>query len=62
MKTIRIEVNAGVVTDVKNIPEGYDYEIVDHDIVPEEEDKSAVYIETLNGPELREETDNEKKT
>ena len=61
MKTIRIEVNAGVVTDVKNIPEGYDYEIVDHDIVPEEEDKSAVYIETLNGPELREETD-EKKT
>jgi|TARA_R100001460_G_scaffold5431_3_gene15096 hypothetical protein len=62
MKTIRIEVNAGVVTDVKNIPEGYDYEIVDHDIVPEEEDKSAVYIETLNGPELREETDDEKKT
>ena len=62
MKTIRIEVNAGVVTDVKNIPEGYDYEIVDHDIVPEEEDKSAVYIETLNGPELREEADNEKKT
>jgi len=62
MKTIRIEVNAGVVTDVKNIPEGYDYEIVDHDIVPEEEDKSAVYIETLNGPELREEADDEKKT
>jgi len=31
-KTIKIEVNAGCVTDVTGLPEGYDYEIVDHDI------------------------------
>ena len=37
-KTIKIEVNAGVVTNVENLPEGYDYEIVDHDL-QEEEDK-----------------------
>ena len=37
-KTIKIEVNAGVVTNVENLPEGYDYEIVDHDL-EEEEDK-----------------------
>tara|TARA_R100001163_G_scaffold62860_1_gene54080 strand:- start:1892 stop:2044 length:153 start_codon:yes stop_codon:yes gene_type:complete len=36
MKTIKIEVNAGVVTDVTNLPEGYDYEIVDHDLLEEE--------------------------
>ena len=35
MKTIKIEVNAGVVTDVTNLPEGYDYEIVDHDLEDE---------------------------
>ena len=34
-KTIKIEVNAGVVTDVTNLPEGYDYEIVDHDLEDE---------------------------
>tara|TARA_R100000781_G_scaffold9090_1_gene7916 strand:- start:283 stop:711 length:429 start_codon:yes stop_codon:yes gene_type:complete len=31
-KTIKIEVNAGCVTEVTGLPEGYDYEIVDHDI------------------------------
>tara|TARA_R100001509_G_scaffold32948_1_gene17369 strand:+ start:294 stop:734 length:441 start_codon:yes stop_codon:yes gene_type:complete len=30
-KTIKIEVNAGCVTEVTGLPEGYDYEIVDHD-------------------------------
>jgi len=29
---IKIEVSGGLVTDVKNIPEGYEYEIMDHDI------------------------------
>jgi len=37
MKTIKIEVNGGVITDVENLPEGYDYEIVDHDINDVEE-------------------------
>jgi len=35
-KTIKIEVNAGCVTQVTGLPEGYDYEIVDHDIQEEE--------------------------
>ena len=30
-KTIKIEVYGGCVTEVTNLPEGYDYEIVDHD-------------------------------
>ena len=38
MKTIKIEVNAGVVTDVTNLPEGYDFEIVDHDLEESKED------------------------
>lgn len=32
MKMITIEVNGGIVTSVKGIPKGYDYEIIDHDI------------------------------
>ena len=31
-KTIKIEVNGGCVTEVTNLPDGYDYEIIDHDI------------------------------
>ena len=30
-KTIKIEVEGGVVISVENIPDGYDYEIIDHD-------------------------------
>ena len=30
-KTIKIEVYGGCVTEVTGLPEGYDYEIVDHD-------------------------------
>jgi len=37
MKTIKIEVNAGCVTEVTGLPEGYDYEIIDHDIQEEDE-------------------------
>ena len=31
MKTIKIEVYGGCVTEVTGLPEGYDYEIIDHD-------------------------------
>ena len=41
MKTIQIRVEGGVVTDVTNLPEGYDYEIVDHD-TEEPKDDGAV--------------------
>lgn len=36
-KTITIEVQSGMVTEVKNLPPGYDYELDDHDILDEEE-------------------------
>ena len=36
-KTIKIEVNAGCVTEVNGLPEGYDYEIIDNDIQEEKE-------------------------
>ncbi len=35
MKTIKIEVYGGCVTEVSGLPEGYDYEIVDHDHLKE---------------------------
>ena len=35
MKTIIIEVMGGCVVDVNNLPEGYTYEIDDHDLTEE---------------------------
>jgi hypothetical protein len=40
-KTIKIEVHGGCVTEVTGLPEGYDYEIVDHDHLEAEEDASS---------------------
>ena len=37
-KTIKIYVEGGCVTDVTDLPEGYDYEIHDHDHKEAEED------------------------
>ena len=34
---IKIEVKGGVVTDVKNLPEGCKYEVIDHDVMEEGE-------------------------
>lgn len=34
MKNIIIEVQGGVVVDVRNLPEGYGYELIDHDNEP----------------------------
>ena len=42
MKTIQIRVEGGVVTDVTNLPEGYDYEIVDLDTEEPKDDGDAV--------------------
>ena len=39
-KTIKIEVYAGCVTDVTGLPEGWEYEIVDHDLIEAEQDAS----------------------
>ena len=39
-KTITIEVYGGCVTEVTGLPEGYDYEIIDHDHKESEEDES----------------------
>ncbi len=40
-KTIKIEVFGGCVTEVTNLPEGYDYEIVDHDHIAEQDQEKA---------------------
>jgi len=40
-KTIKIEVYGGCVTEVTGLPEGYDYEIVDHDHLEAEQDASS---------------------
>ena len=34
---IKIEVKGGVVTDVRNLPKGYKYEVIDHDLTEEEQ-------------------------
>ena len=49
MKTIKIEVNAGVVTDVTNLPEGYDYEIVDHDLEDKPQDGKVYALTGTRG-------------
>ncbi len=36
-KTIKIEVYGGCVTEVTGLPEGYDYEIIDHDHIAEQD-------------------------
>ena len=40
-KKIKIEVYGGCVTEVTGLPEGYDYEIVDHDHLEAEQDASS---------------------
>ena len=40
-KTIKIELYGGCVTEVTGLPEGYDYEIVDHDHLEAEQDASS---------------------
>ena len=42
-KTIKIEVYGGCVTEVTGLPEGYDYEIVDHDHKEAEGEKNAIH-------------------
>jgi hypothetical protein len=39
-KTIKIEVYGGCVTEVSGLPEGYDYEIIDHDHIEAQENES----------------------
>ena len=41
-KIIKIEVWRGCVTDVQNLPEGWDYEIIDKDILEERKDKNEM--------------------
>ena len=36
-KTIKVYVEGGCVTDVTDLPEGYDYEIIDYDHIAAEE-------------------------
>ena len=38
-KTIKIEVYGGCVTEVTGLPEGWEYEIVDHDHLEAEQDE-----------------------
>ena len=38
-KTIKIEVYGGCVTEVTDLPKGYDYEIIDYDHIDAEEDE-----------------------
>lgn len=30
-KTVKIEISGGVVIDVHNLPDGWDYEVIDYD-------------------------------
>ena len=46
MKTIKIEVYGGCVTEVTGLPEGYDYEIIDHDHLETEKDENKCSIKT----------------
>ena len=51
-KTIKIEVFKGCVTEVTNLPDGYDYEIVDHDHIAEQDQEKANHeADTLNKEE-----------
>ena len=36
-RTIKIEVKGGIVVDVRNLPEGCNYELIDHDVMEEEQ-------------------------
>ena len=45
-KTIKIEVYGGCVTEVTGLPEGYDYEIVDHDHKEAEGEYNAIFEKT----------------
>jgi len=56
MKTIKIEVNAACVTEVTGLPEGYDYEIIDHDIQEEEDEKNENEWSIKNYRRLTEQT------
>jgi hypothetical protein len=40
MHTIKIYVKDGVVYEVDNLPDGFDYEIIDEDINQEEKEKT----------------------
>ena len=40
MHTIKIFVRGGVVYEVDNLPDGFDYEIIDEDINQEEKEKT----------------------
>ena len=47
-KTIKIEVYGGCVTEVTGLPEGWDYEIMDHDhIEAEETEKNFKHFKAL---------------
>lgn len=35
-RTVQIEVNGGTVVDVRNLPEGCNYEVIDRDVMEEE--------------------------
>lgn len=41
MPTITITVEGGVVTDVRGLPKGWDYELDDHDIDEDDENLEA---------------------
>ena len=48
-KTIKIEVYGGCVTEVTGLPEGYDYEIVDHDHLEAEQAGVSTKVGTRPG-------------
>ncbi len=47
-KTIKVYVEGGCVTDVTDLPEGYDYEIIDYDhIAAEQTEKNFKHFKAL---------------
>ena len=65
MKTIIIEVMGGCVVDVHNLPEGYTYDIDDHDLMEEGEppykEFSNVYLKEREEKEAKREAKQAKR-
>tara|TARA_R110000824_G_scaffold395966_2_gene597111 strand:- start:1072 stop:1230 length:159 start_codon:yes stop_codon:yes gene_type:complete len=49
MKTITIEIMGGCVVDVYNLPEGYTYELYDHDLTDIDDEEKRKDIATRIG-------------
>ena len=59
MKTIKIEVYGGCVTEVTGLPEGYDYEIIDYDHLEEQQAASLTSLKPHGNYRIIKEKEND---